>query len=188
MNKLINSTKTSIVGVLTAFLGAFAGCDNTSKNWRRFLIPFALAGLAYGYLHSFWVITIMTMMIAFSTGYGIPDLGDNGSALARFWGNIAIKINVYFSNSISVSKVKLFINIMTRGTIAFMVNLSLLSIPILKGNWLIYWIGCLFIKLAYTTYSYRDLGGIYIKGKYLLISDIIVYGIIGLMTSIMIYF
>lgn len=189
MNKIINSVKSSIVGLITAFLGAFAGCDNTSKNWRRFLIPFALAGLAYGYLHNFWVLTIMIMMIAFSTGYGIPSDNDDGSALGKFWYKwVTIVWYKFFTYSFCLQKVSLITDILTRGMIALMVNLSLLSIPILKGNWITYLIGCGFIKLAYVTCSYRDLGGIWVKGKYLLISDIIVYGIIGLMASIMIYF
>ncbi|GAH64524.1 unnamed protein product, partial [marine sediment metagenome] len=85
-------------------------------------------------------------------------------------------------------KIQLLTNIFTRGTIALIVNLSLILIPILKGNWTTYFIGCLFIKLAYITCSWRDMGVIRIKGKYLLISDVITYGIIGLMTSMMIYF
>ena len=174
MNKIFTSIKCSLTSMLCAFLGAFAGAEGTNKNWRRFLIPFALAGLAYGHLHNLWVITIMTMMIGFSMGYGIPDPTDDGSSIGRFWYNL-------FNHN------ELLANIFTRGTVATMVNLSLISIPILKGNWLIYFIGCLFIKLAYTTCSWRDLGGYWFKGKYLLWVDSIVYGMIGLVATVMVY-
>lgn len=180
MSKIINSIKSVTTSLVSAFLGAFAGAEGTSKNWRRFLIPFALAGLAYGHLSNFWVITIMVMMGAFSMGYGIPDFSDDGSALGRFWYNL-------FSFT-DITRRTLLANVFTRGTIALMVNLSLISIPLIKGNWIIYGIGCLFIKLAYTTCSYRDLNGVWIKNKYLLWSDLIVYGTIGLVTSILIYF
>jgi len=181
--------KSSIMGVIAGFLGAWAGCDNTSKNWRRFLIPFALTGLAFGHLQSFWVLTIMFISIGFSIGYGIPDETDEGSALARFWVKIIDKVIWrIFPQIWTPERIDILLNILTRGTIALMVNLSLLSIPILKGNWLIYYIGASSIKLVYTTCSWRDLGGFRIKGKYLLISDVITYGIIGIVTSAMIYF
>jgi len=115
------------------------------------------------------------MMGTFSMGYGIPDSTDDGSSIGRFWYNL-------------FNRNELWANVFTRGTIALMVNISLISIPILKGNWITYCIGCLFIGLVYTVCSWRDLGGIWVKGKYLLLPDIIVYGTIGLITSIMVYF
>lgn len=114
---------------------------------------------------------------------------DEGSSLARFWLKVIDKVIWrIFPQIWTPNRINVLLNVLTRGTIALMVNLSLLSIPILKGNWLIYAIGCLFIKLAYTTCSWRDLGVLFVKGKYLLWSDIIVYGVIGIATSIMIYF
>jgi len=73
MNQILNSIKCSIIGTIVSFLGAWAGAEGTSKNWRRFLIPFALAGLAYSQLQSFWVLTIMFISVVFSIGYGTPS-------------------------------------------------------------------------------------------------------------------
>ena len=175
MSKILTGIKTTVVTSLSAFLGAWGGAEGTNKNWRRFLIPFALSGLAYGHLKDWKCILIMGMMGVFSMGYGIPDLTDEGSALGRFW------------YKITHQKV-LLANIFTRATIGFMVGLSLIWIPIIKGNWLTYLICYQAIKIVYAFISWRDLGGYWFKGKYLLMVDSIVYGTIGLATVIMIYF
>jgi len=155
-------------------LGAYGG--QGEKKYRRIYIPLILTSLALLYLRHWGVIFIMAMAGAFAMGYGIPSPDDDDpSSIGKFWYNL-------------FNRNELLANIFTRGTIAWMVNLSLICIPILKGNWLTYWIGCLFIKLAYTVFSYRDLGVIRTKNEYLLWSDLIVYGIIGLMAAIMIYF
>lgn len=180
MNKILTSIKITLVTGLSAFLGAFAGAEGTSKNWRRFLIPFALSGLAYGYLKDWRCILIMAMMGAFSMGYGIPDPPDDGSALGRFWYRL-------FS-FLDMTRRNFFTNVFTRGTIGFMVGLSLIWIPIIKGNWITYILGCQAIKMAYALLSWRDLGGFWFKGKHLLWVDVIVYGTVGLATSLMIYF
>lgn len=180
MNKILAGIKGTLVTGLSAFLGAWAGAEGTSKNWRRFLIPFALSGLAYGHLKDWRTILIMAMMGAFSMGYGIPDPADKGSALGRFWYNL-------FSFA-DMTRRKFFTNVFTRGTVGFMVGLSLICIPIIKGNWITYILCCQTIKMAYGLLSWRDMGGIWVKGKYLLMVDIITYGTIGLATTIMIYF
>lgn len=175
MNKILTSVKCSLTYMLCAFLGAWAGAEGTNKNWRRFLIPFALSGLAYRHLRDWRCILIMGMMGAFSMGYGIPDPSDEGSALGRFWYKISHQND-------------LLANIFTRATIGFMVGLSLIWIPIIKGNWLTYLICFQAIKITYGSISWRDLGGYWIKGKYLLMVDTIIYGMIGLVTTVMIYF
>lgn len=174
LKETMNSMKCMLISALCAFLGAFAGAEGTNKNWRRFLIPFALSGLAYGHLRDWRCLLIMTMMGAFSMGYGIPDETDEGSALGRFWCKI------------SHQKV-LLANIFTRATIGFMVGLSLICIPIIKGNWLTYLLCYQAIKIVYAFISWRNLGGYWFKGKYLLWVDSIVYGTIGLATTIMVY-
>lgn len=85
-------------------------------------------------------------------------------------------------------KILFLCNITTRGTIGLLVGLSLFSIPIIKGNWLIYLIGCLSIILGYGLLSWRDLGVIKMGDYYLLKSDLITYGIIGLVSGVLIYF
>ena len=175
MSKALTSIKTMLTTGLSAFLGAFAGAEGTNKNWRRFLIPFGLSGLAYSHLKDWRCILIMAMMGAFSMGYGIPDATDDGSALGKFW------YKLFKGN-------KLWTNILTRGTIGFIVGLSLIWIPIIKGNWITYLLGWQAIKIAYAFISWRDMGGYWFKGKYLLWVDSIVYGTIGLAAALMIYF
>lgn len=177
MNKIKNMLKRINVikiAILVALLGAYGG--QGQKKYRRIYIPLILMLLALLYLRHWGVIFIMSMAGAFSMGYGIPSPDDDDpSSIGKFWYDL-------FNHN------ELWANVFTRGTIAWMVNLSLISIPILKGNWITYWIGCLFIKLAYTTCSWRDLGVIHIENKHLLKVDLIVYGIIGLMAGVIIYF
>lgn len=173
--KIFNITKLSIISLICGFLGAWGGASGTSKNWRRFLMPFSLSGLAYGHLKDWKCLLIMSMMGAFSIGYGIPDPTDEGSAIGRFWYQICHQ-NV------------LLANIFTRATIGFIVSLSLIWIPLIKGNWLTYLLCCSAVKTVYALISWRDLGGIWFKGKYLLMVDMIVYGTVGLTTALMIYF
>jgi len=171
----MNVIKFTFAGFITAFLGAWGGAAGTNKNWRKVGISAIITLLALCILRNWWYISIMTMIGAFSMGYGIPDPTDEGSTLGRFWYKITNQ-NV------------LLANIFTRGTVGLMVNLSLLSIPILKGNWLIYIICSLIIMGIYGSITWRDLGGIWLKGKYLLTPDLIVYGTIGTVSSILIFF
>jgi hypothetical protein len=170
-----NTVKSAIIGVICGLLGAWAGAEGTNKLWRRFIIPFTLTGLAWGYLHNWWVLTMMSMFFALSAGYGIPSPTDKGSLIGRFW------YKIWKGNTTLA-------NIYTRGTIGFLVNLSFISIPIIKGNWITYTISSISILLAYTIFSWRDLGGFYYKGKRLLWVDVITYGTIGLMICISIFF
>jgi len=174
IKKLLKKVNIIKIAILTALLGAYGG--QGKKKYRRIYVPLILMLLALLHLKHWSVIFIMAMIGAFSMGYGIPSPDDNDpSSIGRFWYNL-------FNHN------ELWANVFTRGTIAWMVNISLISIPILKGNWLTYSIGCLFIKLAYTTCSWRDLGVIKIGDKHLLIPDLITYGIVGLMAGVIIYF
>lgn len=157
-----------IIGLISGLLGAAGGSLN--KNYRRLLLPLFLTVLAIWQLHSLWCVFTMAMTIAFSIGYGIPSPEDDDpSSLGKFW-FIIFKGNIVLSN------------ITTRGTIGFLVCLSLLPISIINHNWLFYGIGSLTIMLSYCFISWRDLGGFYFKGKYLLGCDFIIYGIIGIVS------
>lgn len=186
--KKIDTIKSGIISIISGFLGAFAGADNTSKNWRRLMIPLMLSGLAYSHLHSLWCLTIMLMAFALSLGYGIPDICitdyfygsvnkviDEGSTLGKFW------YKIFQGNH-------LLADLFTRGTIGILISLSLISIPIITGKWLIYFITSSIVIKTYAILSWRDLGVFYFKEKTLLWSEAITYGIVGLMAYIMIYF
>jgi len=173
IKKLFNYLKSIIISLTCAPLGAFAGADGTSKAWRRIGIPFVITGLAWNYLHHWSVFSIFSMIAILSLGYGIPDNTDNGSPLGRFFYRV-FKGNHFLSD------------IFTRGTIGFLICLTLLSIPLIKSNWIIYIIGSLVIKNVYVWLSWRDLGTFILKGKRMIWSEAITYGTIGLIASLMV--
>jgi len=105
---------------------------------------------------------------------------DEGSTLGRFFYWKICKQNHRLAD------------ICTRGTIGLLLTLNMLSIPLLKGNWLVYILAGLGIILTEALVSWRALGQIVVnmgkKTVYLLWSDIINYGLIGAMFYIMIKF
>jgi len=174
MNRLTSSIKSILLALICGFLGAWGGAKGTNKNWRRILIPSIITLFALCVMHNWWCLSLMLLSIAFSTGYGIPDPTDDGSALGKFWYN-------FFNNN------ELRANMATRGTIGLMVNIFLLVLPILKSNWNIY-IPCFLVIIAvYIFFSWKDLGGLWVKGKYLLWSDLLVYGTIGIVVATLIF-
>jgi hypothetical protein len=155
--------------LLIAILGALGGSENSSKGIRRFGITGILTILALVSLHNFLVLSIMLGAFVFAIGYGIPSGDDKGSGLGRFYFNIF--------------KTELLANIFTRGTVGLLLNITWLSIPILKGNWISYFISSILIISTYSFVSWRGIGiyTIKIKDKIysLLYSDLIVYGVIA---------
>lgn len=167
------------VAILISLLGAYGGQGH--KSYRRIGVPVILTLLALLYLKNWRVLTILSMIGVLSMGYGIPCPDDDDpSAIGKFW---------YEFFSLSHWKLRpILANMFTRGTIGSLVGLSLLSIPIIKSNWIIYIIGLFFIEMGYSFFSWRDLGVIqFDNDNYLLKSDLITYGIIGLATAIIIY-
>jgi len=160
-------------GTIGGLLGAFGGADQTSKAWRRICIPSLITLYALYMLHNWWLITIMSMCGVLSIGYGIPDSTDEGSSLGKFW------YNLFNGNH-------LLTDIFARGTLGLLVSLSLISIPILKGNWLMYGLCSLGIITVYSTISWRGLGGFTFKGKYLLWSEFLTYSFVVLFAQIII--
>ena len=144
---------------LISFLGAYAGIENTSKNWRRVGIPVISTIYAYsqmwsivGWLKSLWTVSIMFMSFFLSMGYGIPasdwpinPKADSGSTLGKFY------FKLFKRN-------KLMANIFTRGTIGLGMAVSLVSLPIFKGNWPTFVLGGLGIILSQATISWRSWG------------------------------
>ncbi len=173
IKKIFNGLKSIIISLTCAFLGAFAGADGTSKAWRRIGIPFVIAGLAWGHLHHWLIFSIFSMIGVLSLGYGVPDEYDEGSPLGRFW-------YIIFGGHHFMT------DLFTRGTIGFLICLTLLSIPLIKSNWIVYIIGSLIIGNIYIWLSWRDLGTFIFKGKRLLGSEAITYGAIGLIASLMV--
>ena len=173
MNKILQKILAVLTPIAGAILGALGGADKGSKLFRRIGIPVLLVGQAYVTLENIYVLIIMTMSGWLSMGYGIPENGDEGSALGRFWFHL-------FSNNANLA------NYFTRGTIGLSIALSLLVIPILKHNWVVYLIGSLCIVLVQALISWRNLGQYTLFKKQLNWSDTIVYFVITLCGSLII--
>ena len=171
----ITNILASIIPILGGLLGAWAGADQTSKAWRRFAIPVLIMGLAFLKTESILTITIMFMAFALSRGYGIPGGGDAGSRIGRFW------YDIFHQNH-------LLTNIFTRGTIGIMICIALISIPIIRKNWLVYGLACLGIIVVQSFISWRDLSTFYLFGKMLTWSEAITWGVVTLMAVLTIQF
>jgi hypothetical protein len=173
MKVKVNGILGLIIVALGAVLGALGGAENSSKSFRRVLIPLILTGFAYLNTQSILVLTIMSMCSALSLGYGIPSPpsypdtvpGDYGSALGRFWYNL-------------FKKNEILANIFTRGTIGLLIGLSLISIPIINHNWLFYGIGCLGIILTNSLVSWQNWGQYTLFNRKLNWSDTVNWGVI----------
>ncbi len=171
---------TLILPFIGGILGAIGGAGN--KGARRILIPGLLTSYAYSNTESLLVITIMLMAAPISMGYGIPDDGypddptaDSGSTLGRFYFNLFKRNNRltdYF----------------TRGTIGLLIALTLISIPIIKHNWLIYGLGSLGIILTEAIISWRGIGLFKLFRRELSWVEFTVWGLITLFSIIIIYF
>jgi hypothetical protein len=175
MKVKVNGFLGLIVVVLGAVLGALGGAENSSKSFRRVLIPLILTGFAYLNTQSIPVLTIMTMCFALTIGYGIPSLpilpdidsGDEGSAVGRFWFNL-------------FKKNEILANIGTRGTIGLLIGLSLISVSIINHNWLFYGIGCIGIILTNALVSWQNWGQYTLFNRKLNYSDTLNWGLITL--------
>jgi len=164
---------TKFVGIpaIFSFLGAYAGSEHTEKGIRRFGLPgitmlLAIVRWINLFPYNLWFTTIMFQSFVLSMGYGISDAHDNGSTLGRFFYKL-FNQNHFWAD------------VFTRGTIGIFLSLSLISIPILIGNWINYLISSLIIIIAWATISWRNLGSVKM-GKYTLCnSDLICYGLLG---------
>jgi len=176
LQNLFNRIYSFIFPGLAGLFGSLTGSENGKKMLRRFFIPASITSLAFSKTESILTLSIMSMMGFFSMGYGIPGMGgDAGSKLGRFFYRLT-KQNHLLSD------------LLTRGTIGLGVSISLISVPIIKQNWLIYGISSLAIILAYALISWRGLGQFTLFNKKLNWSEFILYTIIALASVILINF
>ena len=174
MNILLALVIAVVYGVLGGIWGAEGGASHTSKLFRRLLIPLWLMLTALLVTHNFWVVTIMSMMGALSLGYGIPSETDKGSALGRFALRIANN-NHQLADEIA------------RGIIGAIIALSLISVAIIKGNWLPYILCSIGICLVNGRISWRSTWGqITFYGKQLNRVDLVTWGLITALATLII--
>ena len=170
----INKSGLFILPLVGGWLGAFGGADGTSKAWRRILIPGLLTSYAFSNTSSVFVITIMSMSFVLSIGYGIPSETNSGSTLGRFY------YKLFKGNH-------LLADLATRGTIGKLIALSLVSIPIIKGNWITYLLGSLGIVLINSLISWRNLKSFTLFSKTLSVSETLTWTLITLFSVLIIY-
>ena len=163
------------LGIITvcALLGAWAGQE--MKWLRRFLYPLILTLYAIVIVQYWWVLTIYTMSIWLSIGYGIPSFnGPNGSMddEGSFLGKIFYKL---FKGS------EMWANIFTRGMVGLLISLSMLSVPIITGKWITYLLCSAVIIGLWASLSWRSFGitkvKLYGKEVDLLNVDLTIYAV-----------
>lgn len=172
--------KFTSIPFIFSFLGSIGGSQNSSKAIRRFGIPVIIFLLSFVktlslFPQNLWLLTIFLMSGVLSMGYGRVTPDDlKPSKLGSFYYKL-------FPTKPVLQ------DCLIRGTIGICVCISLLSIPIIIGNWISYLLGCVLILFGYTTVSWRDLGRIKL-GKYdLCNSDNINYGLMGYAIYLMIF-
>jgi len=183
INKLKKLSSLLFFGTIGGLLGAFGGAENTTKGWRRLGIPLLITLSALCIMRNWWVLSIMSMAGVLTIGYGMPCFNphweDEGSTLGRFWYYTVLK------RGYNETKTYLLASILTRTTIGLLICLSVVSIPILRGNWLI-WVLCnLGIIGVFGFISWKDLGTFKAFKKDLLWSEFITYSITTLLIGIM---
>lgn len=178
IQKMFNICTSSGLVFIIGLLGAYAGSEGTSKQWRRILIPIIFTACALIEIQSLWCVLVMTMCAFLSMGYGIPDAHDEGSKIGRFYYNL-------FNHNHFLA------DVFTRGTIGFGIALSLLVITILKQNWFVYSLSSLGIILIYALNSWRGYGQIIFTWKtktYCLLKvDIVTYTVLGICGLLIIF-
>jgi hypothetical protein len=172
IKNIINAPLAFMGGIL----GALGGSSNSSKLYRRIGFPLLITIIATSKLHSLWLFSTTIMVFCFFIGYGIPDnnTGDEGSCLGRFWFKICNGNNF-------------FTNFFTRGSVGILISFSLISIPIIKHNWLIYFLCSSGIFISQALISWMGFGSISFKNKELCISDLINYSIITGLSITLVY-
>jgi len=172
------------IGSIGGLLGAFGGAENTTKGWRRLGIPLLITLSALCLLRNWWVLSIMSMAGVLSIGYGmpgfIPGWEDEGSKLGQFWYYRLLK------RGYNATKTSFLANILTRATIGLLICISVVSIPILKGNWFVYILCSIGMIGSYATLSWRDLGTFKFKNKQLLWSEFIPFSIIVILAQVIV--
>ena len=179
INKLKKLSSLLFFGTIGGLLAAFGGAKNTTKGWRRLGIPLLITLSALCIMRNWWVLSIMSMAGVLSIGYGMPGFvpgwEDEGSKLGQFWYYRLLK------RGYNATKTSFLANILTRATIGLLMCISVVSIPILKGNWLIYGLSSLGIITIFATVSWRDLGTFKAFRKELTYSEFITYSIMTLL-------
>ena len=170
---------TSIISVITGLLGSLGGSEGVSKMWRRLGVPLLLVSIALLVLNNWWVLTIGLLGVVFSIGYGQISINDPvPSKLGKFFYD-------KFNGNLRLSEMA------TRGTLGLLQGLCLLCIPIIKGNWQMYFmisIGIFLVNVIFGGEAIIKKEGMFtFLGKKLLWEEFWIYFFLALLTCILIF-
>jgi predicted membrane protein len=173
----------ALAGIICGLLGSYAGAEGTPTSIRKIGIPIFLAVIGY-FVLGFLSLILLLLYIPLSRGYGVPCWKDKGSVIGKFLYNLIKK----YKPALYEIEVQDLASILTRGIIGLLVCLSVILIPFIKGNWLIYLLTSVGIVLVYTIVSWRGWGCFRFLRKDLIFAEFYTYLAIGLGISIIIFF
>jgi len=171
-DKFLEGIKFSGIAFVISFFGAIGGSENATKDWRRYGVPvtFFLCGL-WALKFNPLAFVILLQHLPFRLGHGIPDKTDEGSFLGRFFYKI-FKGNETLANTF------------TRGTIATLLCVPFVAVPVLKGNWVEFILCSVGVILTFALLAWRNLGVYIFKIKdvsyYCCRVDVICFGVLGM--------
>lgn len=182
IQKILNIILAPFIVIFAGVLGALGGADNSSKSYRRILLPLILAGYSWSRLDNWLAFSILALSGVLSIGYGVPDAGDEGSGLGR----IIAKLLKYDPNCHGAYQ-ELAVNMIVRGVIGLLSCACLVIIPILMCNWITYLVATALIVAVYSTISWRDLGRYKLFNRNLLWSETLTYSTLALGAVLLLY-
>jgi len=181
INELIKKlSKFTSIAFVVSFLGSLGGSQNSSKAIRRYGIPGITFLLAFVKTISLfpvnlWLLTLFSGVGVFSLGYGrVTENDPEPSDLGMFYYKL-------FPTKPVLQ------DVLIRSTVGIALCVSLLSIPILLGNWASYLLGVILIMLGYSIVSWRGLGTLAMGQYEFCYSDFVNYGLIGVAINLMIF-
>lgn len=180
MDQLLSLFKYFWFSFVILAMGTYAGSKGTPKEYRRIGIPVVFfIGSLFSYGFNYWNLTILLQTLSFRLGHGVPSKTDKGSVLGRFFFKI-FKGNLFLTN------------VFTRGILAFVNCLFLISKPIIKGSWSVYILCSIVITGTFAFVQWRNFGTYELRLRdrivYCCKSDIICYGVLGLFGFLILFF
>jgi sorbitol-specific phosphotransferase system component IIC len=153
MKDLLKKISQALASVGLIFVGAIlCAWGGQEKKWfRRFIFPAIVTIYAYFLLQNWWVLTIYLMAVPLSIGYGLVSPDDDKPS---FLGKIAYKL---------FPKSQLWQNVFCRGMVGILISLTILSVPILKSDWLSFIVGSVLIIGVWASISWKDFGEMEVK-------------------------
>jgi hypothetical protein len=156
-------------GIFCGLFGALGGSEDGNKSYRGIIIPIFLIVMSYFHLETSKILYLSILFATFAVSYG------RTSPLKLFYEKL-------FNNN------QFYTDILTRGTLGTLMTLSLIIIPIIKQNWILYIIVSFIIINIYSWISWRSLRSFYFWNIHLTESEFWTYFGLGLGASLLIYF